>query len=268
MKYPKFFTLAVSLLMFLLGTLFLCGCSKPVATVNGQKITRKELDKELERIFGKKLLERMVTRKLIEQEAKKKNIQVSDKDVISAITEFKKNVPPGQFEAMMKESNMSMEDLEGDMRVKLYLEKIVDTIPEKEKEDYFNKYKDRFTQVEVAHILLKTEEEALKVRKELMAGAKFEDLATRYSIDPGSKNRGGYLSLVSRGMMVPPFEQAAFSMKPGEISQPVQSNFGYHIIKAISIKSSYSDLKGLVKADFAKNFLEETKMKSKIKYNI
>lgn len=85
-------------------------------------------------------------------------------------------------------------------------------------------------QVRARHILVNTEDEAKAIKAELDAGSVFEDLAKAKSIDTGAAN-GGDLGFFQRGQMVPPFEQAAFSLEVGKISDPVQSQFGWHLIK-------------------------------------
>ncbi|MDE3160123.1 MAG: peptidylprolyl isomerase [Acidobacteriota bacterium] len=110
---------------------------------------------------------------------------------------------------------------------------------------YYEQNKDSFRtpeSVDVRHILLKTTEkpaseepkikaQADDVLKQLKAGANFAELAKKYSEDPGSSQTGGEYKGVIRGQMVPEFEKAAFSMKPGEISDPVKTSIGYHIIQ-------------------------------------
>ena len=86
-------------------------------------------------------------------------------------------------------------------------------------------------EIRARHILVKTKDEALSLVKELIAGADFAALAVAKSIGP-SKSRGGDLDYFGRGQMVPPFEQAAFALAQGEFTKvPVQSPFGWHIIK-------------------------------------
>lgn len=86
-------------------------------------------------------------------------------------------------------------------------------------------------QVHARHILVDTEEEAQDVLGRLQAGETFTDVAKELSKDPGSGDQGGDLGWFGRGQMVPPFEEAAFALQPGEVSQPVSSTFGYHIIR-------------------------------------
>ena len=85
-------------------------------------------------------------------------------------------------------------------------------------------------QVHASHILVATKEIGQEVLDKLAKGGAFADLAAQYSTDTGSKDKGGDLGWFPRGVMVPEFDQAAFSLEPGKVSQLVQTNFGYHII--------------------------------------
>ena len=84
----------------------------------------------------------------------------------------------------------------------------------------------------VAHILVKKQGEAIAILERLRKGESFANLARELSIDKGSAKRGGDLGMFGRGMMVKPFEEAAFKLNKGEMTQePVKTEFGYHIIK-------------------------------------
>lgn len=115
-----------------------------------------------------------------------------------------------------------------------YFEKQVrDAVPESEaKALYEERIKSIPNQEEVraSHILVESEDEAKQVRKELEDGGNFPEIAEKYSKDRGGQN-GGDLGYFTRGQMVKPFEDAAFSLEKGVLSQPVQSDFGWHIIK-------------------------------------
>ncbi len=85
------------------------------------------------------------------------------------------------------------------------------------------------TEVRASHILVSTEDEANKLREEIISGKDFAAVAAEYSNCP-SGAAGGDLGFFGKGMMVKPFEDAAFSLEIGEISQPVQTQFGWHLI--------------------------------------
>ncbi|HHR84904.1 MAG TPA: tetratricopeptide repeat protein [Candidatus Acetothermia bacterium] len=124
---------------------------------------------------------------------------------------------------------------------------------------YFEKNISKYTedeQVRASHILVKDLDTANKVLDELNNGADFAELAKKYSTDTGTKDKGGDLGFFGRGQMVKEFEDAAFSLKVGEISQPVKSQYGYHIIKVTDRKAAHTpslaDVKTKVHDDYVK----------------
>ncbi len=111
-------------------------------------------------------------------------------------------------------------------------------------DELFNFYEDesvRFTTEEerkAQHILVESKILADSIAAEIKAGGDFTELAIKHSIDTGSKDNGGDLGFFGLGVMVPEFESKVFSMKVGEVSVPVKTDFGYHIIKLTEIKAS------------------------------
>lgn len=87
------------------------------------------------------------------------------------------------------------------------------------------------TKIKCSHILVSKQSEALAIMEKLKNGEKFGKLAKELSIDSGSAKRDGNLGYFTKGMMVKPFEDTAFKLQVGEVSEPVKSEFGYHIIK-------------------------------------
>lgn len=85
------------------------------------------------------------------------------------------------------------------------------------------------TQVRASHLLVSTEEEAKQLREEILAGKDFADAAAEVSQCPSGAN-GGDLGFFSRGMMVPEFDEASFTLEVGELSEPVQTQFGWHLL--------------------------------------
>jgi len=90
-------------------------------------------------------------------------------------------------------------------------------------------------EVKASHILVETEEEAISIKEEILSGTPFADLAAEHSLCPSGAN-GGDLGFFGRGQMVGEFETAAFDLKVGEISAPVRTNFGWHLIMVTAQK--------------------------------
>lgn len=108
-----------------------------------------------------------------------------------------------------------------------------ESVSEDEIKEYYNENQEHFSKPEsvvAGHILVEDEDQANKIKKEIEEGKSFEDAAREYSTCP-SKEKGGDLGEFSRGQMVPEFEDKAFEMEEGEISEPVKTQFGYHVIK-------------------------------------
>lgn len=117
------------------------------------------------------------------------------------------------------------------LRAQLAQEKAIEkTITDKELKDNYK------PEIKASHILVKDEATAKKVKEELGQGKSFEELAKQYSEDTGSKEKGGDLGFFGPGKMVKEFEDAAYKLKKDEVSEPVKSQFGYHIIKVTDIK--------------------------------
>ena len=90
-------------------------------------------------------------------------------------------------------------------------------------------------EVRASHILVETKDEAQKLREEILNGKEFEDVAALNSMCPSGAN-GGDLGYFGKGMMVKPFEDACFSMNIGDLSEPIETQFGWHLIQLTDIK--------------------------------
>jgi|APSaa5957512576_1039674.scaffolds.fasta_scaffold30517_2 peptidyl-prolyl cis-trans isomerase C len=104
---------------------------------------------------------------------------------------------------------------------------------------YFVKNKDQFAEIEqrkARHILVKTKAEANRVLRQLRKGASFSPLAKKMSIDKETAKNGGELGWFTKGRLVPEFEKAAYNLKIGQISKPIKTQFGYHVIKLDDMK--------------------------------
>jgi foldase protein PrsA len=209
-----------------------------VLAVNGEKISRADLDKRLEAgPAAKQSLTQIVQQKLIDQYGKDNKIDVSVTDVDKKEAEIKAKYPPGQFEQIIAQQGLTETDVQNILRQQIILEKAVGPqvkIGDDAIKVYLAKNHAQFDKPErirARHILVADAKTADLVETKLKSGAKFEDLAKQYSTDPSSKDKGGELGFFGRGTMVAPFQDAAFSLPVGQISKPVKSPFGYHIIQ-------------------------------------
>lgn len=120
------------------------------------------------------------------------------------------------------------------LRRDYFTQKIAASVTEESIKAAYDEYVKDFKPVEevhARHILVATEEEAKAVKAELEGGKPFEVLAMEKTTDPSGKQNGGDLGFFAKGMMVPEFEAVAFTLEPGKVSDPVQSQFGWHVIK-------------------------------------
>lgn len=128
---------------------------------------------------------------------------------------------------------------------------------------FFDKNKGRYSQDEVRayHVLTKTEAEAKEVHTKAKAGEDFEVLAKKYSKDPTVAQNMGDLGFFTRSRMVPQFADVAFKMKPGEISEPVKSPFGFHVIKLVEKRDGkpikFDEVKEQVRGDLQTESVNE-----------
>ena len=130
-----------------------------------------------------------------------------------------------------------IEQAKRDILVNSTVNKIIgEKLGEPQIKKYYADHKKDFRQVKASHILVDQEDQAKAIYKELKGGADFAELAKKHSKDTSTKDNGGDLGYFARGQMVKPFEEAAFSLKVNKVSEPVQTSFGYHVIKVLDIK--------------------------------
>ncbi|OHC01830.1 MAG: hypothetical protein A3H23_03305 [Planctomycetes bacterium RIFCSPLOWO2_12_FULL_40_19] len=252
-----------------------------VATVNGEKVFRKDFDRrmnvirrmnqEVTRSTEIMVVKQLAMKVLLKQFVKEQNIDVSDNEVqgeVEKIKYFLKSNPNNSekpLEEILKAQESSISELEDEVRRTLALSKYLDTVvSDDEKRSYFDANKSAFNgeKVKASHVLidttkLETDAELEKVRqkieeikKELDNGADFAEMARKYSTCPSAENGGDIGFFQRKGSIVEEFAIVAFSMEVGEISEPVETQFGYHIIKVTDKEEgkdiSYEDVADMV----------------------
>lgn len=237
--------LAVVLVALIIGAVYLTQRSKTVATVENEKITQEQLNKELNKQYGATVLNMMISNKVVDLEADKAKVKVTDKDVQAELDKMIKQYGGQETFNMLLAQNGMTEDLfkeqvEQNLKVTKILEPSIE-ITDDEIKTYFEDNKASFgtpEQVEASHILVEDEKTAKEVKKKLDNGEDFAKLAKEYSTDTQTKDKGGELGYFTSGKMVEAFDKVAFSMKVDEISDPVKTDFGYHIIKVTGKKEA------------------------------
>lgn len=216
-----------------------------IASIDGEKITKDELYDVLVGQYGATTLSALIDNKIIEIEADKEKITVSAKEIEDEYNAYVDSYGGEEaLSAALKQSGISEDDLKVDIENYFKLEKLLEPrveITEEELKTYFDENKESFVeleQVEASHILVEDEATATEVAEKLASGGDFADLAAEYSTDTANTESGGELGYFAKGDMVEEFENTAFSMEVGTISDPVKTDYGYHIIKVTDKKEA------------------------------
>jgi peptidyl-prolyl cis-trans isomerase C len=284
-----------------------------VARVNGEDVKKPEFERMIKSIEGRAgqpipaerrdeilrgALDQLIVYKLLAQECKTRSINPSDADIEAKVAELKKQFPSEDaFKKALQERGMTVDNLRSEARTDLSVTKLMDTEvsstpgpSDTEAQDFYAKNPDKFKQeeqVRASHILIRVDEKAdaatkkkakaeiESVLKQARAGADFAKLAQEHSQD-GSAAQGGDLNYFTKEQMVPEFANVAFALKPGQISDVVTTQFGYHIIKVTDHKPArvipYAEASAKIK-DFlgeqkkqqhADAFIEALKKKARI----
>jgi peptidyl-prolyl cis-trans isomerase C len=290
--------------------------ARKVVTFDGGDVTQGELDEFAERSgFGnlskddpqyqtavQQIMPQLVGIEIAKAYAQEQNITVSDEEVDRQIAKIKAQVgdqarSSGQdlsnqeaYEQALKQNNITEEELRDQLRDNLPVQKVQEKVAgnaeptDEEIQKYYEQNKEaQFTTPEqrcVRHILFNKDQKqkAEDVKKQLEDGADFAKLAKEYSQDPGSAEKGGDLGCLGKGETVPPFEEAAFGAKEGEIVGPFKTQFGYHILEVTDTKPKQtrplSEVEPQIRSQLASEeqskafskWLEEQKKQRDVKY--
>ncbi len=233
--------------------------------------------------FQQNALQFLVQRVQFEQKAEELGVSVSDKEIDErlkrVITQFFGGSQK-KYEQSLKKQGISDQQVRDELGSTLLSEKIFKKVGSNVKvtdadiQAYYDSHPELYEQKasrDVRHILVASKSVADDLYRQLKGGANFAALAKKYSTDPGTKEVGGKLT-IQRGQTVPPFEKVAFKLKVGEISKPVKTQFGWHIIEGLttekagtktplkSVRQQISDtLRGQKESEAVTKWLEELK---------
>ncbi len=240
---------------------------KTAAIVNGEIITMQDLNTRFElfkflvgfeSISEEALLEQMINEKLLLQEASNQDIVIDEEKTQKLVDEFIEGsfMTRNNIEKILNVNGLSLSDLEQYYENQLIITKFIEKnlfldleVTEEEIKEFYENNGELFVasqgEIRARHILVKTESEAEDILEEIEEGADFAELAKEKSLCPSS-SQGGELGFFSRGQMVPEFEDVAFDLNVNEISEPIETEFGWHIIKREPNKIYLSEAEDLI----------------------
>jgi parvulin-like peptidyl-prolyl isomerase len=202
-----------------------------------------ERGKAVEADIKNGLIDHLVEKQYVLNEGNRRGITASPTEVDAKLDELKKQAgSEDEFNSTLNGTGMTVADLKREIADGLIVHAVADaltagiTVSDDDAKAYYAAHGtdfDKPEEVRVRHILVKDKATAEKLLAQLKGGADFAELAKANSEDPGSKGDGGDLGFFSKGRMVPEFEEAAFKLKPGELSGVVQTQFGFHILQGV-----------------------------------
>jgi len=282
--------------------------SKVIATVNNEKILRKDLDKILDRFknhvnpaaltsMEQQITEQLMTQSLLRQFVLEKKLTVPDEVVEKEIAKMRDNIKNNPatkdrtLEQFLEFQGSNIDELKIAINMSAAIESYVSKgVDDKKMEEYFIKNISNFNgeTVTASHILVDTkgkkEQQELdrarakieSVKKELDEGADFAELAKKYSDCPTGKTGGDLGTFPRHGVMVEDFAKAAFAIEVGKVSDPVKTEFGYHLIK-VTAKTppkdvSFGEVKDKVREELVSiemnNLIKDLREKAKIEITL
>lgn len=273
---------------------------KPQIDRWGSRIAQNYIN-QMKKRLKKQALEGMIIERIMDEKIKQAGINVTDKDADVKLKEIaaQQGTTIETLKGMMQAQGQDFNQVKEQIKKGLQYEKFMDTqwagkidVNEAEAKEYYEQNKKQSEtpeQVRASHILIMTapsasDEDKAKAKataedllKQVKAGADFAELAKEHSGCPSS-SKGGDLGLFDKGKMVKPFEDAAFALQPGQISDVVETQFGYHIIKVTEKKEAgttpFDEVKDKImnmlkqkkQGEFYKKYVETLKDEAKIVY--
>ena len=253
----------------------------PVAWVNGQVLTRAEFERELARslelpdgstaptpdqlgALRRTVLQAGLDRLLFVQEAAKRGVEIPPAEVEQRLQRMRADWPPEEFEALLAQRHQTLDELRAELRAQLVQEKLFHelvyprvAVTEEEIRAELDAHPELLQepeQVHAAQIVVKELDQAKEIRAKLREGAKFADLARERSLSADAKD-GGDLGWFPRGVMPPQFDAVAFSLGPGQISDVVTTDYGFHIFKLIERRPARKKDLASVRAEVERQLL-------------
>ncbi|MEM1491151.1 MULTISPECIES: peptidylprolyl isomerase [Bacillus amyloliquefaciens group] len=224
------------------------GDNDVIAKTDAGNVTKGELYTNMKKTAGASVLTQLVQEKVLA-----KKYKVSDKEIDTKLKEYKTQLGD-QYSALKQQYGEDY--LKDQVKYELLAQKAAKDnikVTDSDTKEYYDGLKGK---IRASHILVTDKKTADEVEKKLKKGEKFETLAKEYSTD-SSKDNGGDLGWFDKKSMDETFSKAAFGLKVGQVSDPVKTKFGYHIIKKTEERGKYDDMKKELKEEVLKQKLND-----------
>ncbi|AIS60617.1 peptidylprolyl isomerase [Listeria ivanovii] len=259
MKKKMILGLVMLMAMFSLAA---CGGGSDVVKTDAGDVTQDELYEAMKDKYGNEFVQQLTFEKILGDKYK-----VTDEQVNSEFKKYKSQYGD-QFDAVLAQSGLTEETFKSQLKYNLLVQKATEANTDTSDKALKEYYKTWQPDITVSHILVADEAKAKEVEQKLKDGAKFADLAKEYSTDTATKDNGGELAPFGPGKMDPAFEKAAYALKnKGDISAPVKTQYGYHIIQMDkpATKTTYDKDKKAVKESYLQSQLTTENMQKTLK---
>ncbi|WP_033881414.1 peptidylprolyl isomerase, partial [Bacillus subtilis] len=228
------------------------GDKEVIAKTDAGDVTKGELYTNMKKTAGASVLTQLVQEKVLD-----KKYKVSDKEIDNKLKEYKTQLGD-QYTALEKQYGKDY--LKEQVKYELLTQKAAKDnikVTDDEIKEYWEGLKG---QIRASHILVADKKTAEEIEKKLKKGEKFDALAKEYSTDTGSATNGGELGWISKDneQLDSTFRKAAFKLKTNEVSDPVKTQFGYHIIKKTEERGKYDDMKKELKSEVLEQKLNDS----------
>jgi parvulin-like peptidyl-prolyl isomerase len=247
---------------------------KPLATVNGEAISRADFERDWKRepqsdhpeVAKRALLSSLIDRMLLLQAAAARDVRVSGEEVEREVLRMSADYPEGGFAAALDAEQLTLAELKEKARARLTIERLfafhvypAAGVTEEELQQHYQTHLPDYQRPEevwAAQIVVHDVDEAKKILAQLKAGKRFADMARRYSLSPDAKV-GGDLGFFARGVMPPAFDEVVFRLSPNQISDVVATDYGFHLFKVLQRRPGGTRPFAEVRAQVEARALEE-----------
>ena len=259
----SFLTITLAASVLALAACSDSGEGEVIITSDAGDVTKDELYEEMKTSIGEQAVQILMIEKVLAE-----NYEVTDEEV-NAEYDSNKEELGDSFEEFLTQNNQTEDSYKKVIRLNLLQEKALTEGVEVTDEEIQTQYDRQGTELNARHILVADEETATSLKKELDEGGDFAALAEENSTDTASAANGGNLDWFGPGAMVPEFEEVAYGLEVDEISEPVASEFGFHIIQVretrqLEYQPALEDQKEEIRAELALSKADQTTLLPKV----